>query len=147
MLVENLVLDDRAEEVAIRAEAEEVSKIIEEEITFLKENTDALFITAPQLGYNKRIFAINFNGEIKVFINPMITKKEGFHFNREKNVSFKGREFIVPRFDRILADYQKLNGMPEVNKFEGPASEIFEQAVNILDGITIADIGLEIDEL
>jgi peptide deformylase len=41
----------------------------------MNENANILALAAPQIGHKVRIFGIRFNDTIKVFINPVITKK------------------------------------------------------------------------
>jgi peptide deformylase len=108
---------------------------------------DLVALSAPQLGKFERIFCIKFaNGDIRAFINPMISKTEGFHLNREVSPSLPGRSFIVPRHDRIIAMYQTPTGKPEESRFEGVVAEVFQHMVNMLDGVLISDIGLEVFE-
>jgi len=111
------------------------------------DNKDLVALAAPQLGRFERIFCIRFaNGDVRAFINPMISKTDGFHLNREVSPSLPGRSFIVPRHDRIIAMYQTPTGKPEESRFEGVVAEVFQHMVNMLDGVLISDIGLEVFE-
>lgn len=139
-------LSVRSEEINIKDKLEEVKSTISELHNFLDEHKDLLAVSAPQLGINQRILVLRYEGEYKDFINPMITKFEGAHFVREKDICIGDVEFIVPRHDRIMVMYQTKTGMPENNRIEGIAAELFQHHVNLLDGVTIADFGLEIDE-
>lgn len=136
-------LKDRANEINIKENAEEVSKVLVNlRDTVLKNNLVGL--SAPQIGKNLRIIAMNFNGDIRLFINPMITKFDGLHASIEKDPSLPNREFIVPRYDRVLVTYQTPIGKPETNQFEGVASEVVQQLIQTLDCIYLDDLGLEI---
>ena len=136
-------LKDRANEINIKENAEEVSKVLVNlRDTVLKNNLVGL--SAPQIGKNLRIIAMNFNGDIRLFINPMITKFDGIHASIEKDPSLPDREFIVPRYDRVLVTYQTPIGKPETNQFEGIASEVVQQLIQTLDCIYLDDLGLEI---
>lgn len=140
-------LSERSEEINVLQRRGEAQSIVSDLKDTLKDNVDVVALAAPQLGHDDRIFCIKFSdGEIRTFVNPMITKTEGMHLARETSPSLPGRTFITPRHDRILAKYQKPNGYVEENKFEGVVAEVFEQMVNLLDGILLSDIGLEIDE-
>ena len=122
-----------------------VKRVVADLKSTLKANTDVPALAAPQLGSTLRIFCIKFNdGKIVEFVNPMITKSEGLHLTREKCKSIPGAEYIVPRNDRIIAVYQTTEGKVTSNKFEGAVAEIFQQMVNLLDGILISDFGLEV---
>ena len=137
---------ERADEFNILDKSVKHKKVMYELKTTLKENKDVPALAAPQVGSNIRMFAINFNGDIKVFINPIIEKTTGMTFSRETNPSEPGKEFIVPRHEEIIATYTKANGGIESNRFIGIASYIFQQQINVLDGIMLSDYGLEIDE-
>ena len=110
----------------------------------IRANKDLVALSAPQIGVFDRVFCINFKNEIKTFINPVITEREGTKLVREVSPSIPDKEFIVPRNEVIYASYQKTDGTVESNKFEGVASEVFQHMVNMLDGVLISDIGLEV---
>jgi hypothetical protein len=42
--------------------------------------------------------------------------------------------------------YQTPTGKPEESRFEGVVAEVFQHMVNMLDGVLISDIGLEVFE-
>ena len=64
--------DNRAEEVSLAKEYDLVKEITRKiKRTMKKKNLTSL--SAPAIGYNKRIFCIDFSdNEIKTFINPLI---------------------------------------------------------------------------
>jgi hypothetical protein len=65
---------------------------------------------------------------------------------REISPSLPDRAFIVPRHNRIISMYQTPSGKPEESVFEGVVAEVFQHMVQILDGVLISDIGLEVFE-
>jgi peptide deformylase len=141
----------RSDEVLVVDMGMQTKPEVMQTINDLKEtiyaNKDLVALAAPQLGKFERIFCIRFaNGDIRAFINPMISKTDGFHLSREISPSLPDRSFIVPRHDRIIAMYQTPTGRPEESRFEGIVSEVFQHMVNILDGVLISDIGLEVFE-
>ena len=106
-------------------------------------NVEAL--SAPQIGYHYRLFCLKFaDNSLKAFINPMITKREGLHLSRESNASIPGKEFIVPRNNKIIMTFQTPTGKIEENIFEGVVAEVIQQQVNLLDNIFLSDFGLEV---
>lgn len=140
-------LSVRAEEINVLYKNKEATKIINDLKDTLRANKDLVALAAPQLGHRVRMFCIKFaNGDIRAFVNPMITKHEGLHLTRERCASIPDKDFIVPRPDRIIAVYQTPVGRAEENVFEGVAAEIFQQMVNLLDGVLLTDIGLEVTE-
>lgn len=132
---------NRSEEVTI----EDAQDVVQKLKRALFEREEAVALAAPQLRKKVRIFCIKFsNGDIRAFINPMITKTEGLHFSRENCLSIPGKDYIVPRNDRIIAIYQTPTGQVEENIFEGVVGEVFQQMVQMLDGVLISDLGLEV---
>jgi peptide deformylase len=125
----------------------DVAKIIKDLKDTILANKNLVSLAAPQIGKFDRIFCIRFaNGDIRAFINPMISKTDGIHLVREISPSLPERAFIVPRHNRIIAMYQTPSGKPEESVFEGVVAEIFQHMVQILDGVLISDIGLEVFE-
>lgn len=138
--------DNRAEEVSLAKEYDLVKEIARKiKRTMKKKNLTSL--SAPAIGYNKRIFCIDFSdNEIKTFINPLILESEGMELTREICSSIPDKEFIRPRNTVIDVIYQRLDGTVRQNRFTGLAATVFQHEVDHLDGITLADIGLEIEE-
>lgn len=144
-------LHERSEEIAVTdlrmKPFKKVANIIKDIKDTLFDNPNLVALAAPQLNHPHRIFCIKFTGgDIRTFINPMITSTTGLHIAREVSPSLPDREFIVPRHDEITAIYQKPNGIPEENKFTGAVAEVFQHMIQLLDGVLISDIGLEIFE-
>ena len=137
-------LQDRADEIDVRKENNEMREII----LALKEVVRAnnlKGLSAPQIGYNKRIFVINFNGDIRTFVNPIITEVKGFGLSREKCSSLD-KEYIRPRNNNISVVYQTPLGKTESVKLVGKAAEVFQHELDHLDGLLLSDIGLELTE-
>lgn len=112
--------------------------------TIEKEGITAL--SANAIGYDKRIFCIKFDEEIKTFINPVIVSAKGLQLSREKCTSLPGREFIVPRNTDISVMYQRPMGKVESRQIVGLAAFIFQHELQHLDGVLLSDFALEIDE-
>ena len=104
-------------------------------------------LSAPALGYNKRIFCIDFSdSEIKTFIDPIIINAEGIELTREVCSSIPEKEFIRPRNSSIDVMWQTPTGKIKSAKFKGVAASVIQHEIDHLEGITLSDIGLEIDE-
>jgi peptide deformylase len=64
-------LSERAIEIDIKTQ----NKLMREIVSALKHTIEAkniVSLSAPAIGYNRRIFCIKFDNEIKTFINPII---------------------------------------------------------------------------
>lgn len=122
----------------------DTESIIKSIKNLLYKDSSLIALSAPQIGYKKRIFCIKFaNGDIRTFINPMITHQKGIHGSIEQNVSVVGT-WLMPRFDEIEVMYQTPVAKIENNLLQGPVSEIFQQMNDLLNGVTLDDYGLEI---
>lgn len=135
----------RAEEIDIKKENKEMREII----TFIKRTmrkNNLVSLSAPAIGYNKRIFCVDFSDkEIKTFINPLVTNLSGLELTREVCSSIPGKEFIRPRHSTIDIIYTNPQGIIKSNQFKGLAATVIQHELDHLDGITLADIGLEIE--
>jgi peptide deformylase len=139
-------LSGRADELDVRKENKEVREITVALKNAVREH-NLLSLSAPQIGFDKRIFVINFNGDIRTFINPMIANVKGFELSREKCSSIPDKTFIRPRHNDIQVMYQTPLGKIESKQFMGAAAKVFQHCIDHLDGLLLSDIGLEIDEM
>lgn len=139
-------LSARADEVDVRKGNQEVRDITVSLKNAVREQ-NLLSLAATQIGIDKRIFVINFNGDIRTFINPMITSVKGFELSRETCSSIPGKTFIRPRHNNIQVMYQTPLGKIESKQLLGAAAKVFQHCLDHLDGLLLSDIGLEIDEM
>lgn len=140
-----LKLSERANELNIKNE----NPLMREITSALKKTIDKeeiVSLSAPAIGYNKRVFCMKFSTETKTFINPVIGASKGLILNRERCTSIKDREFIIPRATEIEVMYQRPTGQIETKRMVGEAAFRFQHEINHLDGILLSDMGLEIDE-
>ena len=138
-------LSGRSEEIDIRTEA----KLMRETIIIMKDairEKNLKGLSAPQIGVPKRIIVLNFNGDMRSFINPIITEQEGFDLVRETCSSIPGKSFIRPRSTTVTAMYQTPLGKIESRKFIGLAATVFQHELDHLDGLPLSEIGLEVTE-
>lgn len=138
-------LSQRATEIDIKTE----NKLMREIISALKhtiELNNIVSLSAPAIGYDKRIFCIKFDTEIKTFINPVIIQSKGIQLSREICTSIPGRTFIRPRNNDITVIYQKPSGPSESRQLVGLSAIVFQHELDHLEGLLLSDIGLEIDD-
>lgn len=145
VLTDYKALSDRADEVDIRKENTLVRETVLDLKSTIKHN-NYVALAAPQIGVKKRILCINFNGDIRTFCNPVVTHVEGFTINKERCPSIPGKEFIRFRNTSVEVVYQDPLGKVNSVKLQGLAAMVLQYAVDILDGLLISDVGLEIDE-
>ena len=138
-------LSQRAIEIDIKTE----NKLMREIISALKhtiELNNIVSLSAPAIGYDKRIFCIKFDTEIKTFINPVIIQSKGIQLSREICTSIPGKTFIRPRNNDITVIYQKPSGPSESRQLVGLSAIVFQHELDHLEGLLLSDIGLEIDD-
>lgn len=144
--LEELVELGRAEEIDTQKENKLVREIVSKiKRTMRKNNLTSL--SAPAVGYNKRIFCVDYSdNEIKTYINPVVSLREGIHLSREVCSSIPDKEYIIPRNNVINIYYQRPNGEVKIQEFKGLASNVLQHELDHLEGITLDDMGLEIDK-
>ena len=139
-------LSVRTDEVDVRKDNKEVRELTVALKDAIREHK-LLSLSAPQIGFDKRVFVINFNGDLRTFVNPVITNVKGFELSRETCSSLPNKTFIRPRHNDIQVMYQTPLGKIESKRFMGAAAKVFQHQIDHLDGLLLSDIGLEIDEM
>lgn len=139
-------LSIRCDEIDIRKENDLMRSIILDLKETLREHKNGVGLSANQIGYNKRIFIINFNGDYRSFVNPIIIDVKGLSMSREGCLSIPGKEYIRPRHNDIKVMYQTPLGKTETKRFFGMAAYVFQHELDHLDGLLLSDVGLEITE-
>jgi peptide deformylase len=129
----------------IGIEREEGDQIIADLKEIMEANPEMITLSAPQIGYNKRIFCIRFNDIIKTFIDPVITKKTGSTLVIETCSMMPGKEILIARPEEITVVYYTDDFKYEENKLVGPAAAIFDQQVQLLDCVFPSELGLVSD--
>ena len=137
-------LCDRADEIDTTKQSKEMRSIITELKHTVKEN-NLLGLAANQIGYNKRIIVINYSGDIRSYVNPVLYNAKGLTVSRENSPSIPGKEYLVVRNQEVTVTYVTPLGKIKTEKFLGVAATMVQHLVNILDGVLISDIGFEID--
>ena len=138
-------LSDRADEIDARKDGKLVQQITRELKLAIREN-NLTSLSAPQIGYSKRVMCINFSGDIRTFVNPVIVDAKGIGLSREPCSSIPNKTFIRPRNQEITVTYQTPMAKIETKKFVGLAAKVFQHSIDHLDGLLLSDVGLEIDE-
>lgn len=137
-------LSVRSDEIETRKDNDIVREIILNLKDTIRKN-NLVSLAAIQIGYDKRIFCINFKGDIRTFINPIITNVKGFELSREDCPSLPEKTFIRPRYNQIEVTYQTPLSKIESTKLIGLSAKVFQECIDHLDGLLLCDVGLEID--
>ena len=138
--------DDRCDEINPKKQNAEMR----ETILAIKEVMEAKKLSAlaaPQIGYRNRIVCLKFGDKQPItYVNPFITKVNGFTLSKESDISIPNKTFIVPRNVEIEVQYCTPLGQWMAQKMTGMTAFVMQRMINMLDGLLISDIGLEIDE-
>lgn len=144
IITDEEILSQRSEEIDTRKQNAEMRQIIVDLKDTIRAHENCVGLAAIQINQPWRIFVINFNGDLRSFINPVIYEAKGLTLSKESCMSFPGKEYIRPRNNEIRVVYQTPLGKSESIKLVGKAAEVFQHELDHLDGLTIADIGLEL---
>ena len=147
IIVDSEKLHERADEI-YPWKSGESSKELQDIIVRLKKlirENNLKSLSAPQIGINKRIFVLNFDGDLKSFINPIIIKQEDLNIARDVCSSIPNKTFLFPRWAKISVEHFTPLGEEKRETFIGLAAYNFQHALHHLDGMLLSDIGLEID--
>lgn len=147
IITDEALLSERADEVDTIKEMKEARAIIAELKSIIRKK-ELTSLSAPAIGYRKRIFCVNFSdSEIKTFINPIIVKAEGLVLSDERCTSIPGKRFILPRNNKVSIMYTSPLGKVESREVSGVAASVIQHEIHHLEGILVSDIGLEVDEM
>lgn len=141
---------ERANEISIEEDRKLIFRIAGDlKSTLLEKGLNSL--SAPQIGYPYRMICVRFQTksstpDVRVYINPIISHFKGFTLTRQQCASMPGREFIYPRNTEINMMYQTLEGGSFISTFTGAVAFLLQQEVDLLDGITLETLGLEVDK-
>lgn len=139
-------LSERCDEFDLVKSNKDVQEIVLILKNTIRANDGMLGLSAPQVGFYKRILVLNFNNDLRTFINPIITQVDGFELTRETCHSISGKTFIRTRNSRVWVTYQTPLGKIESVELNGVAARVMQHHIDHLDGLLLSDVSLEIDE-
>lgn len=143
--------EERVDEVVAATGYDFVASAISELKDCLYDNPDIPALCAPQIGYPLRLFVVRLSKKeddrFKVFINPMIISHEGYHLSREYSPSFPDSEYLVARFNKVHVAFQTSDGHVDSQSFIGAYGEVVQQMIQMLDGLTLEDFGLNLNDV
>lgn len=143
--------ESRIDEIDSSVSYDTVKHVISEIKKALYNNSSIPALAAPQIGHMLRLFVVRTSktesDRFKVFLNPMIVSSEGLHLSREICASIPDKEYIIPRKNTVHIAYQAANGEVCSETYSGAYSEVIQHMIELLDGITLADYGLDLDDL
>ena len=150
--VKDILTDvEKLSDWCVEIDARKDGKLLQEIILSLQatmRHNNLTSLTAPQIGYNRRVFCIKFGDtDYRTFVNPMIENNTAFQFSRERCSSIPGKDFIIPRFGNVKVFFTTPLGKVESCRLAGMSAFVLQHCVDHLNGMLLSDIGLEVDEL
>lgn len=97
---------------------------------------DAAGLAAPQIGVPLRVFVYKLGKDPTCMINPVIIEQEGEQYEPEGCLSFPGVFIKVKRADKILVEFQDVDGNKNQLKTDGFISRCIQHEIDHLDGTT-----------
>lgn len=128
--------------------APEIKRTIANLKETLQATKEGLGLAAPQIGESWRIFVLDWEGELKIFINPEIT-----HFSQRKALleegclSVPGKIGYVERSTKVVLKAQDQEGKRIKIKAKGLLAQAFQHEIDHLEGILYIDKAQEIKEI
>jgi peptide deformylase len=101
-------------------------------------------LAAPQVGELKRLIVIDCAGkeeppDLLIAVNPQIFAKEGESCEEEGCLSVPGYYAAVKRFNRVVLNYQDLDGQARQREAEGLLAVAIQHEIDHLQGILFVD--------
>lgn len=146
IITDSTLLGRRCKEIDVKRDAPTLRKIVADIKKTMRNDDSIVALSAPQIGYDRRIFCIRFDEEIKTFVNPIISNAKGLELSKETCRSIPGKTFIRPRNNDLNVYYMMPDGKPQSRQMVGLAAIIFQHHIDHLDGLLLEDVGLEIDD-
>ena len=116
-------------------------------LQIINDNNGAVGLAANQCGINYRFFIFSWKF-LRVAINPIIVKHgKEIVISKEGCLSYPLQTAEVERFTVIDVEYTNLNGNKENKTLKSEASFVFQHELDHLNGITIFDKKLTINDL
>ena len=131
---------------ALRMKAREIEEVdddvrrLAQRMTDLMHEAQGVGLAATQVGVLRRLFVFSDEGEDRVLVNPLITKRSD-----ETEVDDEGclslREVLVPvgRASAVTIEGLDADGEPVKLELELPSARVVQHELDHLDGVLILD--------
>jgi peptide deformylase len=130
----------------LRMKAREVEQFDDElerlvqRMTALMHEAQGVGLAATQVGVLRRLFVFVDDGEDRVLVNPVITKRSDEKETEEEGcLSLKGVLVPVERAAEVTIEGLDVAGQPQRFELELPTARIVQHELDHLDGVLILD--------
>jgi peptide deformylase len=126
---------------AIREVTDRVAEQARQMLDLMYES-DGVGLAAPQVGWSRRLVTLDAEGTHegqRVFLNPIIVRREGELEHDEGCLSLPGVQLKVPRAEKVSVVAYTLEGERVELEAEGLLSCIWQHELDHLNGLLIID--------
>jgi len=131
----------------LREKSKKVEKIDESVMQLVRDLTDTLKETggvgmaAPQIGITRRVFIVNVDNKIHVFINPEIEVLDDQKIKSDEGCLsiYSIKDFNVKRFSKVKVRAKNLKWKDVEIIAEGLLARIFQHEIDHLSGVLFMD--------
>lgn len=150
--MKEIILDEslltRSDEVNVEEDSKLIKEIVSELKHVIKHTEGMVSLSAPQIGYYKRVFVVKYGEDFRVYINPLIVGASGLYMSKETCHSNPGKRYIIPRHTKIKLAYMSPDESENYTEEDiaGMSAVVIQHQINHIDGVPLDCIGLEIDD-
>ncbi len=118
----------------------EIKQLISDMTKSMRAHEHGMAIAAPQVGKLLRIFVIEIDHEVMIFINPEIQKLSGKDVRTEEGcLSFPGKYLPIIRPNKVKVKFTDATGQKQIMKASGLLARAIQHENDHLDGILFID--------
>jgi peptide deformylase len=118
----------------------EIKQLVSDMTQSMRAHEYGMAIAAPQVGKSLRIFVIEIEHEVMVFINPEIQKLSGKDVRTEEGcLSFPGKYLSVVRPNKVKIKFIDSAGQKQIMKADSLLARAIQHENDHLDGILFTE--------
>ncbi len=117
-----------------------IKQLVSDMTQSMRAHEYGMAIAAPQVGKSLRIFVIEIEHEVMVFINPEIQKLSGKDVRTEEGcLSFPGKYLSVVRPNKVKIKFIDSAGQKQIMKADSLLARAIQHENDHLDGILFTE--------
>lgn len=118
----------------------EIKNLITEMTKTLRADENGVALAAPQVGKTIRLFIVEIEHELLIFINPEIQKLSGREVRAEEGcLSFPGKYLPIERPNKVKVKFTDASGQRQIMKASGLLARAIQHETDHLDGILFTE--------
>ena len=121
-------------EIATKDDLQIATDLLE---TLIAHDDSCVGMAANMIGHNKRIIAVDNDGEYMLMLNPVILKKSGSYKTSESCLSLLGGPRDTIRYNSVKVQWQTTDFKIKIKTFTGFTAQIIQHEIDHCDGVLI----------